>query len=50
VASELAEAYLAAPVIKQRRLLSLDLPNRWNVAFDYHLVCWVIAAAYVPGA
>lgn len=41
--------YLASGPIRKQRLLSLSLPNRLNVAFDYYVVCWIIVLAYVPG-
>lgn len=49
VASELTMVWLALPTIKSQRLLYLDLPNRLNFGFDYHLICWLVVAAYVPG-
>uniref|UniRef100_A0A1D1ZYW9 Very-long-chain (3R)-3-hydroxyacyl-CoA dehydratase n=1 Tax=Auxenochlorella protothecoides TaxID=3075 RepID=A0A1D1ZYW9_AUXPR len=48
VSSELAMVYLASGPIRKQRLLSLSLPNRLNVAFDYYVVCWIIVLAYVP--
>eukprot|EP00887_Chlorella_sp_A99_P006090 scaffold22.g6090.t1 len=49
VSSELAMAWLAAPAIRQGKLLSIEMPNALNFAFDYHLVCWLVVAAYLPG-
>ena len=29
--------------------LPLQLPNRFNFAFDYYWACWLVVLAYLPG-
>ena len=36
VVGEMWSVYQALPLIKQRRLRSLSMPNAANLAFDYH--------------
>ena len=49
VSSELAMVWLALPVIKMRKTLTVELPNPLNFAFSYHVVCILAVAAYLPG-
>lgn len=49
VASELACVVLALPLIKESQLWTITMPNRFNFAFDYHLVCLLIVVGYLPG-
>lgn len=49
VSSELTMAWLAMPVIRARRVWSFDMPNTFNMAFDYCLACWAVIALYLPG-
>ena len=49
VSSELAMVWLALPVIKMKKTLSVELPNPFNFAFSYHVVCILAVAAYLPG-
>ncbi|KAL4424925.1 hypothetical protein ABPG77_009654 [Micractinium sp. CCAP 211/92] len=49
VASELAMVALAMPYIKERRPLSIQMPNAFNIGFDYYWACWVAVLLYVPG-
>lgn len=49
VSSELTMAWRALPDIKARGLFSSTLPNSWNWGFDYHLVCVLVMATYIPG-
>jgi hypothetical protein len=49
VASELTMAYLAMPVIREKRPLTLTMPNALNWGFDYYVFCWLAIACYVPG-
>ncbi|CAD7701272.1 unnamed protein product, partial [Ostreobium quekettii] len=37
VSSELAMVFLALPTIKASRMWSIDMPNTYNFAFDYHI-------------
>lgn len=39
VASELTMVWLALPAIKETRLWSYPMPNPYNIAFDYYIVC-----------
>ena len=49
VSSELTMAWLAMPIIRARRVWSVDMPNSFNLAFDYYLACWAVIALYLPG-
>lgn len=49
VASELAMIYLALPAIRSSRMWSFDMPNAYNMAFDYHIMCCISMFIYVPG-
>ncbi|KAK9826727.1 hypothetical protein WJX81_002276 [Elliptochloris bilobata] len=49
VGSEMTMARLAMPVIHDRGLLSLRMPNALNYSFDYYWFCWVAVACYLPG-
>ncbi|PNW85014.1 hypothetical protein CHLRE_03g167924v5 [Chlamydomonas reinhardtii] len=49
VASELAMVRLALPAIWARHLWSIDLPNSFNWAFDYPILCGLIVLSYLPG-
>jgi len=49
--SEVALIVAALPVVARARgaYLSLAMPNRWNVAFDFWVWCAFIIVMYVPG-
>ncbi|KXZ56690.1 hypothetical protein GPECTOR_1g621 [Gonium pectorale] len=49
VASELSMARLALPSIWARHLWSIDMPNAFNFAFDYPIVCVLVVISYLPG-
>lgn len=49
VGSEMTMARLAMPVIRDRGLLSLRMPNALNYSFDYYWFCWLAVACYLPG-
>ncbi|KAG2443040.1 hypothetical protein HYH02_009455 [Chlamydomonas schloesseri] len=49
VASELSMVRLALPAIWARHLWSVDLPNAFNWAFDYPVLCALIVLSYLPG-
>lgn len=49
VASEMTMAYLALPIIKANRPLSISMPNALNWSFDYYTLCWIIICSYLPG-
>lgn len=47
--SEWVTLYLALDDIRNSRLFSVSLPNRFNFAFDYYSTCVLILALYIPG-
>lgn len=49
VSSELAEVALAMPAIRATRPLSIQMPNKFNFAFDYYWACWLVVLLYLPG-
>ena len=49
VGSEMTMARLAMPVIRDRGLLTLRMPNALNYSFDYYWFCWLAVACYLPG-
>lgn len=48
-ASEFATVVAALPTIRATRMFSVDMPNRWNFAFDYCVFCIIVLVMYVPG-
>lgn len=49
VASEITMALLALPQVRRRKLLSIEMPNSWNFAFDYHTALIILIGVYLPG-
>lgn len=49
VGSELTMAYLAMPHIKKNKDWTIEMPNKWNFAFDYYIGCWIAILCYLPG-
>ena len=49
VSSELAMVWLALPVIRMKKPLSIELPNPVNFAISYDVICILAVAAYLPG-
>lgn len=49
VASELSMVYLAYDTIKQEKLMTLEMPNPYNISFIYYLVINFIVLMYAPG-
>lgn len=49
VSSELAMVWLALPELRRTGLWSLDMPNQFNMVFDYHVFCILMMLAYAPG-
>ncbi|WPT18042.1 Very-long-chain [Picochlorum sp. SENEW3] len=49
VSSELAMVWLALPVIRMKKPLSIELPNPVNFSISYDVVCILAVAAYLPG-
>jgi very-long-chain (3R)-3-hydroxyacyl-CoA dehydratase len=49
VSSELSMVALAMPQLRASKTWCLEMPNLWNVGFQYWLACWLIVAAYLPG-
>lgn len=47
--SEALTLYAALPYIRDARPFSIDMPNRFNFAFDYYTLCLVILVLYIPG-
>lgn len=50
VSSELTMIYLVAPYVKERGILSLEMPNAANFAFSYYAALWIVSLTYIPGA
>lgn len=50
VSSELAMVWLALPELRHTGMWSLDMPNQFNMVFDYHIFCILMMLAYAPGA
>eukprot|EP00271_Cylindrocystis_brebissonii_P015549 TRINITY_DN38472_c0_g1_i1.p1 TRINITY_DN38472_c0_g1~~TRINITY_DN38472_c0_g1_i1.p1 ORF type:complete len:225 (-),score=34.55 TRINITY_DN38472_c0_g1_i1:467-1141(-) len=48
IASELGLIWLALPFMPARKLYTIEMPNAFNFAFDYHWACWMALIAYVP--
>lgn len=47
--SEWLTLYQALPIIRQTRLLTIYLPNRFNVIFDYFWFSVSVLCLYIPG-
>jgi len=41
--------WLALPVIRMKKPLSIELPNPVNFAISYDVICILAVAAYLPG-
>jgi len=48
VCGELLCIYHALPAVKERRILSVALPNAFNVSFNYYYALIVIGFSYLP--
>jgi len=49
VIGEMITVFSAMPAVKQRRILSLELPNAANISFSYYHAMILIALTYLPG-
>lgn len=49
VASELGAVVLANAYLRKTGMWSWSMPNEFNFAFDYWLICWVAVFLYLPG-
>lgn len=49
VIGEMITVFSAMPAVKQRRILSLDLPNPANISFSYYYAMILIVLTYLPG-
>lgn len=47
--SEWLTLYAALPHIYESDILSIAMPNRFNIAFDYGTLCFIILILYIPG-
>eukprot|EP00070_Physeter_catodon_P044183 XP_028351077.1 very-long-chain (3R)-3-hydroxyacyl-CoA dehydratase 1 isoform X1 [Physeter catodon] len=48
VAGELLTIYAALPYVKKTGMLSIRLPNKYNVSFDYYYFLLITMASYIP--
>ncbi|XP_059951476.1 very-long-chain (3R)-3-hydroxyacyl-CoA dehydratase 1 [Mesoplodon densirostris] len=48
VAGELLTIYSALPYVKKTGMLSIRLPNKYNVSFDYYYFLLITMASYIP--
>eukprot|EP00892_Ulva_mutabilis_P006874 jgi/Ulvmu1/4559/UM002_0287.1 len=49
VSSELAMVWLALPELRRTKLWSLEMPNQFNMVFNYEIFCILAMLAYAPG-
>lgn len=49
VVGEILSIYKSLPYIGEREILSVSLPNRANMSFNYYYVLIVIMFTYIPG-
>lgn len=47
--SEWLTMFAALPQIRDEKLFSIYLPNRFNFSFDYYTACLTILVLYIPG-
>jgi len=48
IIGEMTTVFTAMPIVKQRRILTLDLPNAANISFNYYYAMIVIVLMYLP--
>ncbi|CAL1541983.1 unnamed protein product [Lymnaea stagnalis] len=48
VTGELMTIFSALPVVKESQLYSFELPNQWNISFNYYYYLCFIVVSYVP--
>ncbi|RUS88985.1 hypothetical protein EGW08_003232 [Elysia chlorotica] len=48
VTGELMSIFAALPVVKKSHMYSFDLPNKWNVSFNYYYYLCFIIVSYLP--
>ena len=41
--------FAALPVVKKTHMYSFDLPNKWNISFNYYYYLCFIIFSYLPG-
>ena len=50
ISSELLTSYYSLPYIAEHKVLSISMPNRLNLPFDYYWFVCLALLVYVPGA
>ncbi|XP_059154378.1 very-long-chain (3R)-3-hydroxyacyl-CoA dehydratase 2-like isoform X2 [Physella acuta] len=48
VTGELMTIFSALPSVRDTKLYSFDLPNKWNIAFNYYYYLCFIVVSYLP--
>jgi hypothetical protein len=48
VAGELLTIYTALPYVRKTGMLSMRLPNKYNVSFDYYYFLVIVMLSYIP--
>ncbi|KAK6167868.1 hypothetical protein SNE40_021799 [Patella caerulea] len=48
VLGELLTIWGAIPVVKETKLYNLDLPNQYNMAFNFFYFLWFVILMYIP--
>ncbi|KAI8776810.1 very-long-chain (3R)-3-hydroxyacyl-CoA dehydratase 2 [Biomphalaria glabrata] len=48
VTGELMSIFAAIPVVRDSKMYSFELPNKWNFAFNYYYYLCFIVISYVP--
>ncbi|KAJ8376728.1 hypothetical protein SKAU_G00073080 [Synaphobranchus kaupii] len=48
VAGELMTIYTALPYVRRSGMLSVRLPNKYNVSFDYYIFLIIVMLSYIP--
>ncbi|KAH9512622.1 Very-long-chain (3R)-3-hydroxyacyl-CoA dehydratase 2 [Bulinus truncatus] len=48
VTGELMTIFAALPLVRDTKMYSFDLPNKWNFAFNYYYYLCFIVISYVP--
>ncbi|ESO83230.1 hypothetical protein LOTGIDRAFT_222938 [Lottia gigantea] len=48
VLGELLSIWGAMPFVKKTNLYNLDLPNQYNVAFNFYFFLWFVIVMYIP--
>ncbi|KAF6004692.1 hypothetical protein F1559_005063 [Cyanidiococcus yangmingshanensis] len=49
VSAEIWSVLRALPLIRETNFLQINMPNRWNFAFDFSLFCSIALLGYIPG-